>query len=110
MPSNPTVTVTIDKVRWIRVQSFSDSGPDDRHYVVKTIGDKTTIYFGDGIHGAVPTPGSTIEAGYRTVKGLSGNNVSIIFPAVSKPFPDESLWIAIRNRTKTASRRAIKDK
>ena len=100
MRSRPTISVTVNRVRWKRVQSFVESGPDDRHYVVKTTGDKTTIHFGDGIHGAVPRPGSTLEAGYRTGHGASGNNVTITFRTASKPTSDESVWVTIRNRTK----------
>ena len=79
MRSKLTITVTVNTARWKQVESFVDSGPDDRHYVVKTMGDKTTIRFGDGIRGAAPRPGSTIEAGYRTGYGASGNSATIIF-------------------------------
>jgi hypothetical protein len=110
MRSRPTITVTINKARWKQVQSFVESGPDDRHYVVKTAGDKTTIHFGDGIRGAAPRPGSTIEAGYRTGHGASGNNVAIIFRTASKPTPDEPLWVAIRNRTQAVSHPPVEDR
>src|SRR6516225_7002144 len=103
MRRKPTITVTVNKARWKQVESFADSGPDDRHYVVNTTGDKTTIHFGDGIHGAAPRPGSTIEAGYRTGYGASGTNATIIFRSARKPTRDVALWVAIRNRTKAIS-------
>jgi len=101
--STPTITVTIGKARWKQVQSFAKSGPEDRHYLAETIGGKTTIRFGDGTRGAVPRSGSTIEAGYKTGHGASGNNVSITVRTTFGKTRDHAVRIAIRNRGKAIS-------
>ena len=103
MRSKPIITVTVNKTRWKQVESFAESGPDDRHYVVKTSGDKTTIHFGDGIHGASTRPGSTVEARYRAGDGASGNSATVIFRTAPKPTRDGALWVLIRNRPKGIS-------
>ena len=102
MYSKPAISVTINRARWKQVRSFADSAPDDRHYVVKTTGDKMTIRFGDGTHGAVPRSGSTIEAGYKTGHGASGN-VAISVRTTFGKARDYEVRIAIRNRGKAVS-------
>src|SRR5215472_1842972 len=49
MPAN--VTIEVNGRRWQRVMSLAKSRPDDRHYVLKTTGDRATVIFGDGEHG-----------------------------------------------------------
>ena len=59
------VTIEVNGRRWQRVTSLTTSGPDDRHYVLKTTGGIATVIFGDGEHGAAPPTGSTVQATYR---------------------------------------------
>jgi len=103
MRSKPTITVTVGRARWKRVHSFADSGPDDRHYVVETTGEKMTIEFGDGAHGAVPRSGATIEAGYRRGSGAPGNTVAVTVRATFGKTRDRAVRIAIRKRCKAIS-------
>ena len=103
MRSKPTITLTVGKARWKRVHSFAGSGPDDRHYVVRTIRDKMTIALGDGTHGAVPRAGATIEAGYRSGSGAPGNTVAVTVRATCGKTRDRAVRIAIRKRCKAIS-------
>jgi predicted phage baseplate assembly protein len=60
-------------VRWRRVESFFDSGPRSRHYVVDYVtGD---VRFGDGRKGMVPPEGrnSVVCSSYRIGGGAIGN-------------------------------------
>ena len=101
MRSKPIVTLKINRTRWKRVQSFAGSGPDDRHYILKTSGDRTTIHFGDGTHDATPRSGSTIEASYKTGYGASGNNVTVTVRTTLQL--TRALCVAIHKRAKTIS-------
>jgi hypothetical protein len=101
MRSKPIIFVKVNRTLWRRVLSFAGSGPDDPHYVLKTSGDKSTIHFGDGAHGATPRSGSTIEASYRTDYGASGNNVTVTVRTTLQR--TRALCVAIHNRTKTIS-------
>jgi hypothetical protein len=54
------------------VESFLDSGPNDRHFtVVVDQSDRATVRFGDGLQGAIPT--GTIQVLYKTGGGPAGN-------------------------------------
>lgn len=67
-------TITIDALSWTRVDTFLDSGPTDRHYVVLVDEtDRATIRTGDGVNGAVPPSGGVFLATYKTGGGDSGN-------------------------------------
>lgn len=59
---------------WQRQRDLLASGPDDRHFVVE-IDNRGRAYlrFGDGNHGARPTPGTIFEATYRIGNGPAGN-------------------------------------
>lgn len=74
-------------ITWESVESFLQSGPDDRHYILDT---KTgRIQFGNGLNGLVPQPAESIRARfYRTTQGEKGNlpasknwQLGIEFPA-----------------------------
>jgi hypothetical protein len=94
----PTVAIKVNARRWIQVKNFLKSGPTDRHFLVKTTGAKTTVTFGDGVHGAALPNGCKIEATYRTGSGKEGE-VKLSYRAASDPTLDQALWVAIRNRT-----------
>ena len=68
------VVLEIDGQVWKRVADFSQSGPDDRHYVVVSNEDGTaSIRFGDGQHGRrLPSGKHNFEVTYRSHKSYSG--------------------------------------
>jgi hypothetical protein len=96
----PRVDLNVNGRPWKVVRAFAKSGPTDPHYIVKTSGTKTTIIFGDGVHGAKVPTGSNVEATFRTG---SARKASLSYRAASDRTPDEILRIAIRNRTHAIS-------
>jgi hypothetical protein len=94
----PTVTIKINGRSWRQVKSFAKSKPTDHHYVAKTTNGKSTISFGDGVHGATLPVGSNVEATYRTGSGKA-NEVKLSYRTAIDPTLDQALWVAIRNRT-----------
>lgn len=67
-------TMTIDALGWTQVDTFLDSDPTDRHYVILVDEtDRATIRTGDGINGAVPPAGGTVLVTYKTGGGDAGN-------------------------------------
>lgn len=60
-------------VRWTEVESFDDSRPGDRHYVVDRM--NNTIGFGDGVHVAIPTvrDGVAFTVAAKCCRGDLGN-------------------------------------
>lgn len=69
------LAVRVDGVLWERVDDFSASAPDDRHY--RTVLDEngaTTVMFGDGRAGAVPPSGrKNVTVEYRVGLGEAGD-------------------------------------
>ncbi len=54
------------------VDSFLDSGPNDRHFLVLVDdNDRATLRFGNGINGAIPN--GTVQITYKTGGGANGN-------------------------------------
>ena len=101
------VTIEVNGRRWQRVTSLAKSGPDDRHYVLKTTGDIATVIFGDGDHGAAPPTGSTVQATYRHASGKAGE-VKLNYRASTSRTLDAALWVVIRNGTKAITFRRRK--
>ena len=60
---------------WTRIRSLALAGPAERVYALTTDdAQRSTIDFGDGVHGARPPSGSNnLTASYRTGAGASGN-------------------------------------
>ncbi len=68
------VSIEIDGKAWTRVDSFKESGPHDKQYIVKMEQNgRTVITFGDGEKGQRPPSGSAITVRYRDGGGASGN-------------------------------------
>lgn len=93
-----TKTIEIGNLQFTRVNTFAYSGPNDRHYILEpnqSTGN-VSIVFGDGVHGAKPTPGSTITLDnfVNTTKGSDGNvlaNAITVLPtSVSTNHPSMS--------------------
>jgi hypothetical protein len=70
------VEVVVDGVRWRRLATLAEPGPDDEVYVLDP--KAGTILFGDGVHGRVPAEGSTIELGLRY--GAGGGSYQVQAP------------------------------
>jgi hypothetical protein len=96
----PRVVLKVNGRTWQAVKNFAKSGPTDPNYVVKTSGSKTTVIFGDGVHGAKPPSGSNVEVTFRIG---SARKASLSYRIASHPTLDQALWIAIRNRTHAVS-------
>ncbi len=66
--NNEIVKLEVNGELWRSVADFTNSTPDDKHYVVRVEDETTTvIHFGDGKHGArPPTNTNEIRVRYRT--------------------------------------------
>src|SRR5207247_8882193 len=57
---------------WSRVDDFTHSGPDDRHYTLDAL--LGEIVFGNGLNGRIPQTSQRIKAlYYKTSRGPQGN-------------------------------------
>lgn len=64
--------ITAGNGTFSEVESFLDSGPGDRHFLVLVDqNDRATVRFGDGLQGTIPT--GTIRVRYKTGGGPQGN-------------------------------------
>jgi hypothetical protein len=70
-----TLTAAVGGVRWPETDGLVWLGATDRGYQTGTADDgRTTLVFGDGVHGArLPTGVENVTATYRTGEGESGN-------------------------------------
>ncbi|KUN85419.1 putative baseplate assembly protein [Streptomyces griseoruber] len=70
-----TLQVRVDGVLWQEVDSLAGQPPTAKVYVTGTgEGGRTTIAFGDGVHGArLPTGHENVRARYRVGIGAAGN-------------------------------------
>jgi predicted phage baseplate assembly protein len=70
-----TLDVRVNEVTWHPVERLVDAGPRARCYTTQTDeAGRTTIMFGDGVHGArLPTGLQNVTAVYRNGIGKSGN-------------------------------------
>jgi hypothetical protein len=66
-----TLKVLVDNIQWIEVSNFNDQPPDAKVFVTQEDkSQKTTVTFGDGIHGARLTTGTgNVTASYRYGSG-----------------------------------------
>jgi hypothetical protein len=85
-----TVVVTVNNDPWNVVSSLRDVGPSDPVYTLNR--ETGTITFGDGVNGATPPVGSTINVSYRYGAGSAGN--------ISKRIDDDcdaaKFWVVVR--------------
>jgi hypothetical protein len=102
----PEIEVEDSEERWVEVRSLSDSGPDDRHYVVVRGDAGVSVQFGDGRHGRRPPAGeTTVRAVYGSGLGSAGNvSLAVTLQRTSvPPTADQALWVAIRSGTDALS-------
>lgn len=70
--------------KWTQVQHLLDYGPNDLVYTVKSDGKNVvSIYFGDGVSGAIPVNSSVIRAMYLVGGGALGNISSNVLDTIS---------------------------
>jgi hypothetical protein len=71
----PAITVSVSGAPWSRVADLGAAGPRDRVFRLDIEADGgASVLFGDGLHGAVPPPGTNnIEAAIRAGDGEAGN-------------------------------------
>jgi hypothetical protein len=81
------------------VQSFLDSGPNDRHFTVITDqNDRARIQFGNGINGLQPA--GTVSVTYKTGGGATGNVDAERIVVIEGTFSDafgNSVQLMVRN-------------
>ena len=71
--SEIAIDMQTDGEVWSRVPSLENSRPEDRHFVVVTDENGTTLRFGDGVHGArLPGGGDRVAATYVSSKRFVG--------------------------------------
>lgn len=69
-----SASLAVNGWRWIPVADFSESGPNDKHYVVMiSPGGNSVVEFGDGVRGSHPKLGARVTASYRYGAGAEGN-------------------------------------
>ncbi|MFS8203779.1 putative baseplate assembly protein [Streptomyces sp. CWNU-52B] len=73
--ATPVLEVRADGVLWHEVDSLAGRSPRDRVYITGTTADgRTTVTFGDGVHGArLPSGHENIRARYRFGTGKAAN-------------------------------------
>lgn len=70
--------------KWTQVQHLLDYGPSDLVFTVQTDADEVvSIYFGDGVSGAIPVASSVIKAMYTVGGGDVGNISSNVIDTIS---------------------------
>lgn len=75
MGASSTLEVWVNNLQWHEVDNFLESNPTDRVFVTKRDATgKTTVQFGDGVHGGrTPTGQMNLRAVYRKGLGALGN-------------------------------------
>jgi hypothetical protein len=73
--TDSTLTVRVNEVAWQETDNLAGAGPRDRAFIARTDdADKTSVVFGNGVHGArLPTGTANVKATYRYGIGQSGN-------------------------------------
>lgn len=70
------VEISVDSTLWTRVDTFASSDQDSNHYILQFDEDDfTTVIFGNGTFGKVPSGGSVITATYIYTNAEDGNVV-----------------------------------
>lgn len=83
-----TLNVSVNGMLWHEVRNLSFAGPHDRSFVTATDDSgKTSVTFGDGVHGARPPTGvENLAAVYRNGIGTPGNvDAGQVSLATTKP-------------------------
>jgi hypothetical protein len=94
--------------KWTQVQHLLDYGPNDLVYTVKSDGKNVvSIFFGDGVSGAIPVNDSVIRAMYLVGGGALGNISSNIIDTIAYvPSLTSSATSALASAIKVANKTA----
>jgi predicted phage baseplate assembly protein len=73
--ATPVLEIRVDGLLWHEVDSLAGRGPSERVYITGTTADgRTTVTFGDGVHGArLPSGHENVRARYRFGTGKAAN-------------------------------------
>ncbi|MFD7247283.1 putative baseplate assembly protein [Streptomyces massasporeus] len=73
--ATPVLEIRVDGVLWHEVDSLAGRGPAERVYITGSTADgRTTVTFGDGVHGArLPSGHENVRARYRFGTGKAAN-------------------------------------
>ncbi|CAM5639300.1 LysM domain-containing protein OS=Streptomyces glaucescens OX=1907 GN=SGLAU_07255 PE=4 SV=1 [Streptomyces glaucescens] len=73
--ARPVLEIRVDGVLWHEVDSLAGRGPTERVHITGTTADgRTTVTFGDGVHGArLPSGHENVRARYRFGTGKAAN-------------------------------------
>ncbi|NGO13158.1 putative baseplate assembly protein, partial [Streptomyces sp. HC44] len=73
--ATPVLEVRVDGLLWHEVDSLAGRGPRERVYITGSTADgRTTVTFGDGVHGArLPSGHENVRARYRFGTGKAAN-------------------------------------
>ncbi|MER7497399.1 putative baseplate assembly protein [Streptomyces pharetrae] len=73
--ARPVLEIRVDGVLWHEVDSLAGRGPTERVHITGTTADgRTTVTFGDGVHGArLPSGHENVRARYRFGTGRAAN-------------------------------------
>ncbi|MDI3385043.1 putative baseplate assembly protein [Streptomyces sp. B-S-A8] len=86
--ATPVLEIRVDGVLWHEVDSLAGRGPRERVYISGSTADgRTTVTFGDGVHGArLPSGHENVRARYRFGTGRAANvPADRITQAVTRP-------------------------
>lgn len=82
-----SASFSTDAGEWTEVQTFLNSGPNDRHFrIIADEDDFGWVYWGDGINGAIPI--GTFDIDYETGGGLEGNVAKNTLTKFAKNYTD----------------------
>jgi len=86
------IVVRVNGERWQRVRAIADAPPGAGVFTLD--GATGVIAFGDGIHGCLPEPGSTISVRYRDRDSQEGNTSVAV--RATWPLPGRGFRISLR--------------
>lgn len=95
-----TVRVKVDGTEWTEVPHFADSVSTDKHFsTITDEADVTTVYFGDGVNGAMPATGLSIVVEPLITEGVAGNcPINIITTILTPIYVDgQVVQMQVRN-------------
>ncbi len=91
-----SISITIADETWSEVGHFQDSAPDSLHFMADTDAlDISTVIFGDGQNGAVPSQGAAITVSYLTTLGEKGNLAPGRISQILTPVYSEGIQVAL---------------
>lgn len=94
-----SAVVTTPQGAFTEVDSFLDSRPNDRHFMVLVDqNDRATLRFGNGVSGA--TPSGTVSVTYKTGGGTQGNvdtNRLVVVDGAFKDAHGTAVQLTVRN-------------